>query len=359
MRIRQSNRPTYLSRRDQFRLLTLVGMIGLIVIAIDVARKPQSWYWLTGDPTKQNRKTENTTDTTKPKIDFRVNTDEGEELPANVVRVVEPDVPVGSEPIEPGGVQLTPLEIKQIDDNSVGIRARERDLYYDLLARARDLPDGELKKAARDDVAFAVLMTESRRFLGQVVTVRGEIRRLVPYPAGRNEHRIEGLYEAWLFNYDSGDNPYRVLCTSIPEGIPSGKELPAGTVVSVTGFYFKRYGYPAVGNRLHVAPLILARTLTWFEPQAATKNTDAELVPWILGFAGCFAVVVGITLWRFRLSDRRFEEQHLKRITTASSEAIEAINDLPTINVGESLRRLSESELSEPAPSPDDVSEDA
>ncbi|MCA9269266.1 MAG: hypothetical protein KDA41_12380 [Planctomycetales bacterium] len=50
----KSQRPpparNYLSRREQLRLLLLVGTLMLILVAMFEARKPERWFWLTGRP---------------------------------------------------------------------------------------------------------------------------------------------------------------------------------------------------------------------------------------------------------------------------------------------------------------------
>lgn len=379
MRFQQTNRTPYLSRRDQTRLAIMVCMIGVLVFAIDFAARPASWYWLTGNPeaTQDSKKSEQTTKPTK--IDFRPNVDEPS-LGPEVIRVVGGKSPEDADRYRPQNVDggsveseaatandaehiltLSPELTGQIKDNSVGLRESERELYYYLLAKTRDVPPTALDDASRDDVAFAVLMAESKDFLGKLITVKGEIRRLTPLPPGRNDFGIQQLWEAWLFNSDSGINPYCIRMTSIPEGIPTGMDLGSGNVVRVTGYFFKRYGYPAQQDRLHVAPLILAKSVHWFKPRSASKPTDLGLVPYVLVFAGGLGSVIAILLWRFRSSDRNFERKHLKRLTAAPEGAIAAISDIPTIELEESLRQMSAqaaneaAERIEPARSPDEA----
>jgi len=125
--------------------------------------------------------------------------------------------------------------------------------------------------------------------------------------------------------------------------------LGSGTVVEVTGYFFKRYGYPAQQERLHVAPLVLAKTMRWFRPRSVAEADDLGLVPYVLVFAGGLGSAIAILLWRFRRSDRRFEKQHLERLTAAPEGAIEAISDIPTIEVEEALRQMSARDASHAA----------
>ena len=354
MRFQQTNRTPYLNRGDQRRLLVLVGMIAMIVISIEFAAKPSSWYWLTGRPADAEPRDEKKQETPRPpeKIDFRPDMKESS-LGPQVIRVVGGHTPVDADRYKPGSdssesanteeheLKLAPELIEQIRDNAVGIRESERELYYYLLAKTRDVPATTLEKAARPSIAFAVLMNESKDLLGEIVTVKGELRRLAAIPAGKNEFGIEAIWEGWLFNADSGLNPYCIRMTSIPEGIPKGQELGSGVVVTVTGYFLKRYGYPAQQDRLHVAPLILAKNVRWFQRRPSTVPDDLGIVPYVLGFSGIMAVTISILLYRFRSSDREFEKKHLRRLTAAPEGAIAAISDLPTFELEDSLRQLS------------------
>ena len=335
MRFQQTNRTPYLNRGDQKRLLVLVGMIAMIVFSIEFAARPSSWYWLTGRPADAEPKSEPKTETPRPpeKIDFRPDMKEST-LGPQVIRVLRGHTPADADRYKPGSdsaesvdtaeheLKLAPELIEQIRDNAVGIRESERELYYYLLAKTRDVPATTLAGAARPSIAFAVLMNESKKLLGEIITVKGELRRLAPIPAGKNEFGIETIWEGWLFNADSGLNPYCVRMTSIPKGIPTGQELGPGVVVNVTGYFLKRYGYPAQQDRLHVAPLILAKNVRWFQQRPTTVPDDMGIVPYVLGFSGIMAVTISILLYRFRSSGREFAE-HASSIEIVESESDE------------------------------------
>ncbi|MGZ0174545.1 MAG: hypothetical protein ACKVHE_34015 [Planctomycetales bacterium] len=354
MRFQQSNRIPYLNRADQRRLFVMVGMIAIMVFSIEYAARPSSWYWLTGRPADAEP-TEKKREAPRPspqKIDFRPDMKESS-LGPQVIRVVGGKTPADAERYKPGSesseeskaaeheLKLAPELTDLIRDNAVGIRESERELYYYLLAKTRDVPPKRLEEVARPSIAFAVLMNESKDRLGEIITIKGELRRLAAIPAGKNEFGIETIWEGWLFNADSGLNPYCIRTTSIPEGIPTGQELGSGIIVNVTGYFLKRYGYPAQQDRLHVAPLILAKSVRWYQRRPSSVPDDMGIVPYVLGFAGFLGVTISFLLFRFRSSDRDFEKKHLRRLTAAPDGAIAAINDLPTFELEESLRQLS------------------
>lgn len=361
MRIKSSNRTPYLSRRDQLRLAMMVGLVGLVVIAMDYAGRPSSYAWFFGSSDADSTSSGGTGGASDEKktsdIDFRPDveaTPEGVELaqprtPKDATRYQEPNssaVGVSSK-VDAHDLEIEAELIAQIKDNAVGIRPSERDLQYYLLAKTRDVPLAAMKAAARGDIAFGVVMNDSPSFLCTLMTVRGEIRRLNPMPVGVNDYGVDKFYEAWLFNRDSGNRPYRIICTSIPEGIPMGIDLKSGTVVTATGYYFKRYGYPAVGNRLHVAPMIISKTLEWHRPFSATRRNEMDIMPYVLGVVVVFGLAAGFTLWRFRKSDREFERLHLKRLTGAPEGAILALENIATIEIGEALRQIGDAERAE------------
>lgn len=354
MRFQQTNRVPYLNRGDQKRLLVLVGMIAMIVFSIEFAARPSSWYWLTGRPADAEPAGDDKKEAPRPveKIDFRPDMKEPS-LGPQVIRVIGGHTPADADRYKPGNdssesanqeeheLKLAPELIELIRDNAVGIRESERELYYYLLAKTRDVPAKKLESASRRSIAFAVLMNESQDRLGEIITVKGELRRLTAIPAGKNEFGIETIWEGWIFNTDSGLNPYCIRMTSIPEGIPTGQDLGSGVIVKVTGYFLKRYGYPAQQDRLHVAPLVLAKNVQWYQKRPSSVPDDLGIVPYVLGFAGVLGVTISILLYRFRSSDRDFEKNHLRRLSAAPAGAIDAISNLPTVEVEESLRQLS------------------
>lgn len=147
-----------------------------------------------------------------------------------------------------------------INDNTFGVPNSERAAYEHLLAQARESRQTELENAARKDVSFAVLMLNAEHYRGELLTVIGDVRRLRRLPASSVESIALESYEAWLFTPDSGRHPYRIILTSLPEGIALADELNPPLRASATGFFFKRFSY-ATANNFHTAPLLLAKTL--------------------------------------------------------------------------------------------------
>lgn len=185
-----------------------------------------------------------------------------------------------------------------IADNTFGVTAAEKPAYDAILAKARNTSLTELESLAHKDVPFAMLMLDANRFRGELLTIEGDLRRLNRLAATSEESTVDDAFEAWLFTSDSGLNPYRVVLTSLPEGVSTGDDLNPPIRARLTGYFFKRYSY-ATANDFHTAPLLLAKTLT---PLANSKsaaapptNNSRSLTFLAIGVLGAF-VVVGLAV---------------------------------------------------------------
>ncbi len=194
--------------------------------------------------------------------------------------------------------QATPIDkslLASVTDNTFGVTAAEKLAYDTLLARVRDMPLAELERSAQADVPFAVLMLQADRYRGELLTIDGEIRRCLPMAAAPDEPT---LLEAWLFTADSGLNPYRVVLTELPAGVPQGDDLKPPFRVRATGYFFKRYSY-ATANDFHTAPLLLAKTLTVLSqpksPAPRPAGYSGSLTYLAIGILLTF-LVVGVTV---------------------------------------------------------------
>lgn len=185
--------------------------------------------------------------------------------------------------------------LASITDNTFGVTAAEKVAYDTLLAKVRGVPHAELERIAQTDVPFAVLMLEAERYRGEVLTVEGEIRRCHPMAASSDEPPTT---EVWLFTADSGLNPYRVVLTELPAGVPLGDDLNPPFRVRVTGYFFKRYSY-ATANDFHTAPLLLAKTLIVLaqpkSPATRPAGYSGSLTYLAIGILAAF-LVVGATV---------------------------------------------------------------
>ena len=303
----------------------MVILLVLVLLAIQRAREPSSWYWLTGPP-RPAAGSADAADTTK--------STSGPATPEILAAVTVPE-----------------KDLAEITDDSVGLRSEEIGSYHRVLARARDLPQAYLEATARD-AAFSVLQKQPGHFRGQVITVSGDLRRLTNFPVRENDEGITELYEALVFTADSGTTPYRIRLTTPPTGLPTGESIDPATPVRVVGYFFKRDQYIVQQDlRVHAAPLLLAQRIDRRTVVAAGATslppTAADRLRWAVTLLGMVVAGIAVAMlwtWRTRHGDRRFAAEGLKRSTAAPDGAIEALEGVETVDPDEFFRQMGRSE---------------
>lgn len=224
----------------------------------------------------------------------------------------------------PAGIDNEPSELDwSVVRDRVEIQGEEYDHYYYLLnlanetnlvelrseaeafRRERWAIEGEPKGRSIDRFpSFVDVMLHPEAYRGKPITLRGHTQDILVSQAGENTYGIETLYEAWLYTPDSQQIPTIVICTEIPEGLETGRQLIDG--VSVTGYFLKHRAYEAQDGKLHFAPLILAHRLEW-----NSTNSTTSLPNWLIGLGGAgIMLLVGWVWWTFR-SDREFNRKRL------------------------------------------------
>ena len=213
---------------------------------------------------------------------------------------------------------------------SRNIRPEEAVGYFAILNHARQLPLAELKSAANtfqaerlaairrdpnfrfyfrksdaDFPTFADLHRNPEPYHGRLVTLRGHLRRLISSPAGENPHGLKQLHEAWLYVDGAQQNPVVVVCTELPPSIPTGSDILVD-FVSVTGYFFKRYGYEDRSGQPRFAPLILAQRLEWSPRPVRLEWASHETM---FGLTIGTAIVVSVGIWLASRSHRATRRQ--------------------------------------------------
>jgi hypothetical protein len=254
--------------------LVLVLTLGLVVILTFEAARPERWFWMWGGRPPAERAM------VPPKpIDNSVT-----EPPAADHRRLEATAAAPAEKAAGGryfpGVQ--PELLKTIRDDTI-LRRTETDAFYHLLQLLADSSEQELTAASAGHVTFAQLFQQSNEYRGELVTVRGTVRRAVEKTAPPNDYGLGQYYEVWIVPHDQRDSPLVVNCLELPAAFPQSDSLAEDA--SITGFYFKRFAYQAGDGRLHTTPLLLAKTVAW-SPAAPVAKKPANLA----AFLWCTAI---------------------------------------------------------------------
>ncbi len=289
--------------------VTLAPALLILGWSLRQARIPQP------DPALQGRTVE---DARRLKRILKEPRDDVSRLPDDAVRViagVDESQPTTKEPSAPTGddARLDKAILSATKDNTFGITSAEKPAFDAIVAKVRHTDLEDLQRIAHNDVPFAALMLDADHYRGEVLTMEGDLRRIHRLPAGTDDSTTAESFEAWLFTTDSGVNPYRVILSSLPEGIPLGDDLKPPVHARITGYFFKRYSY-ATAHDFHTAPLVIAKMQTPLTsstsravPPARNSRSLTFLAIGILAALVIVAAVVEVSLLR-RSHSRRVSE---------------------------------------------------
>ena len=187
----------------------------------------------------------------------------------------------------------------------------EERAYNYLLIHARKFRVAELRSQARADLAFVHLFEEPAKYRGQLVTLKGRLRRLWRFdpPALPAKEGVPNLYEGWLYANGTVTNPFCILASELGPGLTTGEKIDRE--VTYTGYFFKRYRYKA-GDGWRDSPLLIGRSIE------LSNESTTEPAPLLLGsiYMPAIFALLGATLllglglaWRLRAGDRKVRAQ--------------------------------------------------
>ena len=294
-------------------MLALVGALALVLVAAGWAADPANWYWIA----PPRAVAVDAADGQVP--DFSVR--DADAPPPGTIRVAmaapetapEADAGVGSDaPGKNGDGRLPAALTSAARDRTVRLSRAERDAVDTILAGFRASPPAPAADA--EAVSFPALMRDPDYYRGRPLRVFGEARGITDLPDDRG-------VELWVFPPDSGNNPIRVVANRA-DGLPRGGLLEEGVPVTVDGVFFKLQGYAARdkggGEKLHVAPLVVADAAGRARIEAAVPQTPASL-PWVvLGVIAAALAAGALLVWRWKRDDRAFERRTLNRLSAAA-----------------------------------------
>ena len=285
----------FLARRQQWRLLILVMLLGLIVMAAVKARDPDNYRWfLALGGTGSGQSVEDPGEAPVP-VDTRVHlVPQAGVIPGTFV---SPGVTVDSEETSsryfPG---VKPSYLSSIRDNSP-FGSDERDAWFHLFELLGKTDPAELREASTGRVTFIQLFRQPNEYRGELVTIRGTVVQVHRLPAPDNDHDIDGYYQTWIRPADNRHYPIVAYLLELPDRFPTGTEISAE--VEITGFFFKRWAYQAQ-DTLRSAPVVLARSIEWKERPAPVLEEEIGSTSIVLAIVGpaLFAVLLAWLAYR-------------------------------------------------------------
>lgn len=321
MRFQQSEgTPPHMNRWLQLKMLGAIAIVATLLFGVQFFNPPAIRTGINPDQLDYRPIFDNE----RPRAATEI--DQAPAIEAPPVGFDQPQVPVDSL------ARLDKQLLSTVQDDMIGIRRTESHAFYYMLDFARRMPAGDLERHGRRDVLFVNLMMDPGIYRGEPITIIGEMRRLSPLTAPTNSFGITRLYEAWIFTSDSGNHPYRVVCSEIPPGWETALANRRGdapelqTMVQVTGFFFKKEGYQSQGG-FSKAPLLLARRLERYAAPTTVPTTN-ELTPWLMGIVIAVGLSMLVTLIAYNLSDRRARERELRRFREHTAADLEGLRQL-------------------------------
>lgn len=351
----------YVNRRDQFRMLGMVGLLALVLVLIQVVRRPASWNWLfalsgLSVAEEQDAPAEGELRQLKP-IEIRRKTPAAplgeDEFYAHVGEAPSPDTPAAAPQGAAGGPGIeTPRTPPTAEDStqhppvSAGDRlsaemlsgvvddwmgmTREEQAALLRVADHLDVVDAASLSAAGDrQVTLDSLLADPDYFRGRPVTITGRLKRFVRGKIGTPDETLP-VWEAWVITGDSRGVPLLVLCLTPPTGMPQGESIDE--IVTASGYFLRRFAYASRGGEALTA-LLFAPSLEWrpagppLDQQVKREMNLATVIFVAVGGLGLVALLV----W-FARSDRRFRRSRSHSIAEsrldASANELAALGDL-------------------------------
>ncbi len=259
---RRSTR-SLISGRDRWRLLLLVFSLGLVLLAMNEARRPDRWRWLWTGAVEHPVRSETSGDQVLSESGYF-----------------------------PG---VDPAQLAAIEDQTF-FQSKEHDAWFHLFSLLRSRSVADLNRQAIG-VGFVALHEQPAVYRGRLVRVAGDARRAVWLKAPSNSLDIDGYYQIVMRPAGGPDWPIFIYCLELPDGFPTGESIDAE--ISTSGLFFKDLAYrtsaaSGQGPALLSAPTLVAKSVAWTPaPPTGGESGDAPQ-GWSLVAVAVVSAVIGL-----------------------------------------------------------------
>ena len=159
------------------------------------------------------------------------------------------------------------LLINQLNRGTIERAYIEGQLGYDARMKRLDrqlaVREARYLKSLREPDSFPIfvdIFQNSDRWQGELVTLKGYVRRVMTHPGDPMLFNGQPLHELWLYTRDSQHIPAVVVTPILPREFPKSADLVDSVVV--TGCFYRMYVYRAQ-DETRQAPLVLAGRVDW------------------------------------------------------------------------------------------------
>jgi hypothetical protein len=251
---------------------------------------------------------------------------------------------------------LDRLSLAMIEDDAP-YQAAERDAWFRMLEMLGDTPLAQLEKDSLGEVGYLQLFRQSEEYRGKLVTIHGRVRQAYQVPAPKNDFGIDSYQVFWIRTDGGPPSPIVVYALGVPEGFPKlspqayASEQPLDEEVEITGFFFKRWAYPAQDGP-RTAPLVLAKTARWIRPAQSSSEPGGRSPALLAALAvvGALLIAVGVTTFVFFFARGVSTGFRMPSLYAAHPDDLQALTKEKTLpTVEQSLQQLAHDE--EPTPS--------
>lgn len=188
------------------------------------------------------------------------------------------------------------LALIAVQDDTVS-RPEDSDAWFGLLAALRKASPTELSQPV-PEVTYLQLFKQPQDYRGELVRIRGRIKRAKPIESRENLYGIDKQYILWLEPSDGSPTPIVVYTLQLPEGFPSLDQpnLDDGYTklwedVEINGYFLKRWAYRA-HDGINTVPLLLTKEPQWYPSANVGARADGLPSAWLL-----LASVLGTALF--------------------------------------------------------------
>jgi hypothetical protein len=287
--------------REILRMATAIVMLGVLLLLIDHARRPETWHWFTGEQAKEPVEVVGGPDPAQP-----VDRDSVAEVRERS-RGLQPVAPQPEEPAvdtdqDSEQWESAQEEFQAITDRTLKSSAEEMAAYWRLFGWAQRQSLEQMQSRAAKRPLFNQFAQKPDEQRGKLFELDLNVRQVLVGDAPQNSAGVKKIYELVGSTDQSQAWLYWVVTAELPAGMPIGADVHER--VRFVGYFFKQQGYYAAGAGPNDKPLMapsLIGKVSWKEtPSTLPSSTPTS--PWVVWTAMAIGVMIVLRLgmWVFR-----------------------------------------------------------
>jgi hypothetical protein len=299
-RYQQSPPRVFFRGNELMRLLTMVGMLGVLLLLIVRSADPHTWSWLVNDNGVVNQY-----ETTTSAGDTNNNENKSGSSETNVssqADISNAKLPITNEVADedPEEADAAKEQFQAVLDGTEKLEIQEMFAYRRVLSWVQNQTFAEMNRRASKEAILNRFYQTPDKYRGQLFKfdlTANLIRNL--------DEKYNGvdLYDVWGTTGESGQWFYNCVVEDIPKEMPVGRNVYEK--VTFVGYFFKLQGYQPAGAKPNAAPLkapLFVGRLIWYR-DATPPPRQMDWSWGLLLLAGFLIILIirwGLLLWGSR-----------------------------------------------------------